>query len=80
LFLLIHGSKAEKLARVAALIEHSTGYRLSEMPTSLTGRADVSVNLWFLPGVMKMLASGGILQGKVVGGRYESTVAAGSSY
>jgi len=80
LFLLIHGSKAGKLARIAALIEHNTGYRLSGMPTSLTGRANVSVNLWFLPGVMKMIAAGGILQGKVVGGRYESTVAAGSSY
>jgi|GEM_PF-246798 len=80
LFLLIHGSKTEKLARAAAVIEHSTGYRLSEMPAALTGRADVSVNLWFLPGVMRMFASGGILQGKVVGGRYETTVVAGSSY
>jgi hypothetical protein len=80
LFLLLHGSKAEKLARITALIEHDTGYRLAAMPAALTGRADVSVNLWFLPGVMKMLAVGGILEGKVVGGRYETTVVAGSSY
>jgi hypothetical protein len=80
LFLLIHGGKAEKLARISALIEHDTGYRLAGMPTALAGRADVSVNLWFLPGVMKMVAAGGILEGKVVGGRYETTVVAGSSY
>ena len=80
LFLLLHGSKTEKLARIAALIEHDTGYRLAGMPVALTGRADVSVNLWFLPGVMKLMARGGILEGKVVGGRYETTVVAGSSY
>jgi hypothetical protein len=80
LFLLVHGSKAEKLARITALIEHDTGYRLARMPVALTGRAEVSVNLWFLPGVMKMIADGGILEGKVEGGRYETTVVAGSSY
>ena len=80
LFLFLHGARAEKLARIAALIEHDTGYRLAGMPVALTGRADVSVNLWFLPGVMKMVAAGGILEGKVVGGRYETTVVAGSSY
>lgn len=80
LFLLVHGSKAEKLARITALIEHDTGYRLARMPVALTGRAEVSVNLWFLPGVMKMIAAGGILEGKVEGGRYETTVVAGSSY
>jgi hypothetical protein len=29
---------------------------------------------------MKMIADGGILEGKVEGGRYETTVVAGSSY
>ena len=80
LFLLIHGSTEEKLSRVAALIELNTGYRLAGMPAVLTGWADVSVNLWFLPGVMRMFAAGGILEGRVVGGRYETTVVAGTSY
>ncbi|OUM94594.1 MAG: hypothetical protein A9Z00_10430 [Thermobacillus sp. ZCTH02-B1] len=80
LFLLLHGSKAEKLARITALIEHDTGYRLAAMPVALTGRADVSVNLWFLPGVMKGIAGGGMLEGRVVDGRYETTVVVGSSY
>lgn len=80
LFLLMHGRNTEKLARIAALIERDTGYRLAGMPVALTGRADVSVNLWFLPGVMRMVAAGGILDGKVEGGRYETTVVAGSSY
>lgn len=80
LFLMLHGSNAEKLARITALIEYRTGYRLREMPAALTGYAQASVNLWFLPGVMKLFSAGGILQGKVVDGRYETTVVAGSSY
>lgn len=80
LFLLLHGSREAKLSRIAALIEWNTGYRLIDIPAGVTGEARMSIDLWFLPGVMKAAAAGGILRGKVVGGRYERTVAAGSSY
>ncbi|MBD2844323.1 hypothetical protein IDH44_03905 [Paenibacillus sp. IB182496] len=80
LFLLMHGSTAQKMSRMIALIEYSTGYRLLAMDAAVTAEATGSVKLWFLPGAMRMLSAGRILEGKVVGGRYETTKKIGWSY
>ncbi|PZD94947.1 hypothetical protein DNH61_14990 [Paenibacillus sambharensis] len=80
LFLLIHGSEADKLSRMSAVIEHNTGYRLHEIPAAVSGEVKASVRLWFLPGVMRMVGYVSPLQGKVVGNRYETTKTAAWSY
>ncbi len=73
LFLFLHGSEQAKLSRIAALIEHHTGYDLHAVPTALAGEFDTSMNLWFLPGIGKAIARSGILRGKVDEGRYGTT-------
>jgi hypothetical protein len=73
LFLFLHGSEQAKLSRIAALIEHHTGYDLHAIPTALAGEFGSSLNLWFLPGIGKAMARSGILRGKVEEGRYETT-------
>jgi hypothetical protein len=73
LFLFLHGSEKAKLSRIAALIEHHTGYDLHAVPTALAGEFKSSANLWFMPGIGKALARSGILRGKVEEGRYETT-------
>ncbi|MBJ6361428.1 TadE/TadG family type IV pilus assembly protein [Paenibacillus sp. GCM10012307] len=80
LFMLIHGSREAKLGRIIALIEQKTGYRLMHMPTGVSGEVTGSVNLWFLPGIMKQLATAGFFNGKVVGKRYETTKTMAWSY
>ncbi|RXZ84747.1 hypothetical protein EBB07_01645 [Paenibacillaceae bacterium] len=80
LFLVLHGSSEEKVARMIALIEHATGYRLFQVAAGVTGEATVSVKLWFLGGLMKRFTQAGILHGKVVGNRYETTKTVGWSY
>ncbi|MFC4811057.1 hypothetical protein [Paenibacillus sp. GCM10023250] len=81
LFLLLHGSGGQaRTARVIAVIEHNTGVDLSNVATGLSGELTSSVNLWFLPGLMRSFTATGILSGKVKDGRYEKTQTIGSSY
>lgn len=80
LFMLVHGSREAKLARMIALIELKTGYRLMQMPTGVSGEVRASVELWFLPGVMRQLSRTGLFEGKVVGRRYETSKTLGWSY
>jgi hypothetical protein len=82
LFMLVHGGakRPSALARMIAVIEHNGGVTLSKVPTALTGEVKTSVELWFLPGVMGVVQHFGSLQGKVVGGRYETIQTIGWSY
>lgn len=81
LFMLLHGGKEEeRVGRIIAVIEQSTGLTLTSIGTGITGETKVSMKLWFLPGIMEMLGRMDLLQGKVVGNRYETTQTVGSSY
>ncbi|QHT62787.1 hypothetical protein GXP70_24260 [Paenibacillus lycopersici] len=80
-FLIMHGSGGQaRTARMIAVIEHDTGADLSLAATGLSGEMTSSVNLWFLPGLMRSFTAAGILNGKVKDGRYERTQTIGSSY
>ncbi|REK75672.1 hypothetical protein [Paenibacillus paeoniae] len=81
LFMLLHGgSKEKRLGRMIAVIEQNTGLSLSQVPSGVTGEAKLSMKLWFLPGVMGVLGRFDLLQGKVVGNRYETMQTVGWSY
>lgn len=81
LFILMHGADdGTSLARMIAVIEQNSGMMLSAVPSGVTGEADVSMELWFIPGLMQTLGRFGLLDGKVVGNRYETTQTIGWSY
>ncbi|AZN43004.1 hypothetical protein [Paenibacillus albus] len=80
LFLVLHGVNEARIARMIAVIEQNTGTDLSKVSTGLTGELTASVNLWFLPGLMRSFTAGGILSGKVKGNRYETTRTIGWFY
>ncbi|MGO4375406.1 acyl-CoA cholesterol acyltransferase, partial [Paenibacillus sp. MCAF20] len=81
LFMLVHSSdQAGMLSRMIAVIEQNTGTVLSASPSAVTGEAKLSMKLWFLPGAMHMVGKFGLLEGKVVGNRYETIQTIGSSY
>ncbi|MFD1957351.1 TadE/TadG family type IV pilus assembly protein [Paenibacillus thailandensis] len=81
LFLLLHGADgATKLARMSALIEHNTGAKLTAVPASVTAEVTAAADLWFIPGAIRLLGSMGLLQGRIDGGRYETTRTVGYSY
>ncbi|CAH1190212.1 hypothetical protein PAECIP111893_00231 [Paenibacillus plantiphilus] len=80
IFLLLHGSSDERMSRTIAVIEQNTGMTLSKTSTGITGELTASVNLWFLPGLMRSFTNFGILNGRVKGNRYETTKTIGWSY
>ncbi|WP_274649194.1 hypothetical protein [Paenibacillus humicola] len=80
LFLMLHGGGESRTARMIAVIEQNTGFDLSRTSTGLSGELKASVNLWFLPGVIKSFVKFGVLSGYVKGGRYEETTTIGWSY
>ncbi|MNJ65933.1 hypothetical protein D3C77_619740 [compost metagenome] len=81
LFMLMHGvDEAPKRARMIAVIEQNLGTTLSALPSGVTGEANVSMELWFVPGLMSVLGRFGLLEGKVAGNRYETTQTIGWSY
>ncbi|MDQ6420326.1 pilus assembly protein [Paenibacillus sp. LHD-117] len=81
LFALLHGGKEEeRLGRMIAVIEQNSDLVLAQVPTGVTGEATVSVKLWFLPSVTKMIGRLGVLKGRVKEGRYETTETVGWSY
>lgn len=81
LFLILHGQGGQKrTARVIGLIERNTGTELTSVATGLSAEMTTSVNLWFLPGLMRSFTAAGILDGHVKGGRYEKTQTIGTSY
>ncbi|MCR2802348.1 TadE/TadG family type IV pilus assembly protein [Paenibacillus soyae] len=81
LFIMMHrGDEEQRLGRMIAVIEQNTGLQLSSVPVGVTAEAKVSMKLWFLPGIMSMLGRLDLLQGKVIGSRYETTQTVGWSY
>jgi hypothetical protein len=80
LFMLIRGVDAGRAARMIAVIEQNSGATLSAVPSGVTGEAEISVGLWFVPGLMRVLGRFGLLEGKVVGNRYETTQTISWSY
>ncbi|KQN99060.1 TadE/TadG family type IV pilus assembly protein [Paenibacillus sp. Leaf72] len=82
LFMLLHGgaNKEASVSRMIAVIEQNSGVTLSGVSTAVTGEVRTSAQLWFLPGVMQLLGSYGLLQGRVTNGRYETTQTIGWSY
>ncbi|MBD2867772.1 hypothetical protein [Paenibacillus arenilitoris] len=80
LFMLIRGSSPARMARMIAVIEQNSGTALSATPSGVTGEAEVSTELWFIPGLMGALGRLGLLEGKVVGNRYETSQTIGWSY
>ncbi|WP_338552632.1 hypothetical protein [Paenibacillus sp. KS-LC4] len=82
LFMLLHGgaNKEVVVARMIAVIEQNSGVTLSGVSTAVTGEVRTTAQLWFLPGVMQLLGSYGLLQGRVTNGRYETTQTMGWSY
>lgn len=81
LFMLMHGgNEATRLSRMIAVIEQNRKITLSEVPAAVTGEVQASIGLWFIPSIVKALGRTGLLKGKVVGGRYETSETIGSSY
>jgi hypothetical protein len=81
LFMLMHsGNEAARLTRMIVVIEQNSGTMLSAVPSAVTGEARVSAELWFVPGLMRVIGRFGLLDGKVVGNRYETTQTIGWSY
>lgn len=81
LFMLLHSrDERKRTARMIAVIEQNTGLILSLVPVGVTGEANISMKLWFLPGIMSILGRFDLLQGKVVGNRYETSHTVGWSY
>ena len=80
LFMLLHGGDAGRLSRMIAVIERNTGTDLSRTPAGVSGEVRASVNLWFLPGLMRTINRLGVLEGKVAGNRYETSETIGWSY
>ncbi|MFE6798034.1 hypothetical protein [Paenibacillus chitinolyticus] len=60
IFLLLHSSDTNLLARLQSLIELNTERTLDHAVTYIQGSAESSVSLWFLPGVMKLMNGTGI--------------------
>ncbi|WP_165452285.1 hypothetical protein [Paenibacillus thalictri] len=80
LFLLLHGSEQEKMARMQALIQQNTGDDLKKKTTYVQGSATTTVRLWFIPGLMQMVKSIGVHDCTPAGNRCEITKTAYMAY
>jgi len=80
LLYLIRGKESEKLSRIQAVVDYESGKDLTTIPTYVKGNVDVSIQLWFIPGVMKALNYVGILDGQVDKNRYIFSKIAAFSY
>lgn len=69
LFLLLHSRDSVLLSRMQALIELNTGIDLRQAASYVSGRAETSFRLWFLPGVMKLYGHAGFAGCEVEGNR-----------
>ena len=78
-FMLLHGTE-KRISRMQALIHFQHNLNLIEAQTYVKGRATTTINLWFLPGVMKALSYTGIIDGSIEGRNYIITKTAVWSY
>lgn len=71
LFLFLHQDpNDERINRIQAVVDDKTGEDIIDAPTYATGKTEASIDLWFIPGVIDMLGTSGVLEGKVRNGRY----------
>lgn len=77
---LIRGNEKEKIIRLQALIDYKYNKNLYNINTCVQGSVNTSIELWFIPGVMKAINYIGILDGQVEGNRYIISKTAVMSY
>lgn len=70
LFLFMHPGDDSRINRIQAVVDDKTSEDLLDAPIYATGTAEASIDLWFIPGIMDMLGTTGVLDGKVQNGRY----------
>lgn len=80
LFLLLHGGGEEQLSRILALIRLNTGINPAEKYTYASAGITMGMQLWFLPGVVKLVNYSAGLPGDVRGKVYFRQAAADFSY
>nr|WP_255688267.1 DUF5702 domain-containing protein [Pontibacillus sp. HN14] len=69
MFLFLH-PEGKKIARIQASVDKSTNSDMSKLPTYIKANVESSVDLWFLPGITKLLGRANIVNGDVSNGRY----------
>ena len=80
LFLFVHSNNEKKMSRMLALIQLNTGINPAERGTYASGEVRVGMNLWFLPGLMKMVGFVSSTPDQVEGSRYYAIKKADFSY
>lgn len=66
----IRGTEIDKLSRIEAVIDYKSDKDLTLIPTYAVGNLNISMDLWFLPGVINAFNYVGILDGQVDKNRY----------
>lgn len=67
---LLHPNQSSVLIRMQALLELNTGIDLTQTTTYVQGTASASVNVWFLPGVLRAIEKTGALNSDMEKGRF----------
>ena len=81
LLLMMHPDKNDqRIHRIQAVVDDKASANLINAPTYATGKVEASVDLWFLPGIINMLGSTGVLEGNVKNGKYHMTKEIDYSY
>lgn len=81
LLFMIHPDKDnQRIHRIQAVVDDKASANLINAPTYATGKVEASVDLWFLPGIINMLGSTGVLEGNVKNGKYHMTKEIDYSY
>lgn len=76
-FLFIHSNNESKMSRMLSLIRFNTGINPAERATYASGEVRIGMQVWFLPGILKMFGSS---EDKVEGSRYYAIKKADFSY
>ncbi|AOZ92196.1 hypothetical protein [Paenibacillus crassostreae] len=80
MFLFIHSNNERKMSRMLSLIRFNTGINPNERATYASGEVKIGMNIWFLPGVMRMLGTTANSEDQVEGNRYYAIKKADYSY
>jgi hypothetical protein len=80
LFLMLHSNNERKMSRMLALIRLNTDVNPAERQTYARGEVRNGMQLWFLPGVMKMLGTASKKGESIEGSVYYVTKTAHFSY
>ncbi|MNN95702.1 hypothetical protein D3C81_2145500 [compost metagenome] len=80
IFFLLHPNQNAVLTRTQALLELNTGVDLTAVTTYVQGTGASSVNLWFMPGIMKAIHKTTGLGCEIVAGRCQLGQTAVYSY